>query len=255
MRILWDNEADKFTPAASTEESGYPATNAQHIHLARAWRTTGVDGEYLTLDAGAGNTITATCAAIIGKSPYTHNLTNAATIKIQAHPTDAWGAPDLDQAFTWSAGTMLVFFTSTAKRFWRFYFDDDANPDGYLEIPRLFLGTYLQMPYIEPGAELPLESNAEVMTSLSGQVYGDLRIQRLAPTFRLPIVGNTERLAINAMFAEVDITTPVLLAVWEDSLDVEPPLYCRIDQERLEYAKAAEPGVLWSLDLAFQEVY
>jgi hypothetical protein len=130
-----------------------------------------------------------------------------------------------------------------------------GNPDVYLEIFRLFLGTYLQMPPIEPGAELPLATSSVGDTSLSGQFYGDKRIQRLAPAFRLPIVGNSERLAINAMFAEVDIVMPVLLIVWEDSLDVEPPLYCRIDQERLEYAKAEEPGLLWSLDLQFMEVF
>jgi len=255
MRLLWDDQVAKYTPAYSTQAGGFPATNAQHIHLSRAWRTTGVAGEYLTLDAGAGNTITATCAAIVGKAPYPHNLSAGATLKIQAHPTDAWGGPDFEQAFIWDAATMLEFFTSTAKRFWRFYLDDPGNPDGYLHIPRLMLGAYLQMPPVEPGPTLSRITTSVVSTSLGAQPHTDRRMHLLAPAFSLPIVSQAQRLQIDAMFAAVDIGTPVLLAVWEESLDVEPPIYCRINQEQLEYRKAAEAGAMWALDLEFREAF
>jgi len=250
MRLLHHNEIDTYAALEfSSEASGFPAANVQHIHLSRRWRTTGVASEYYTIDAGAGNTITADCAAIAA-----HNLTSGAMIKVMAHTSNDWGAPDLSVTFTWSAGIMMAFFAPTAKRFWRFDFADAANPDGYLEIGRLGFGEYLQMPPIEPDAELPIMTTSEQLTSLSGQVYGDRRLTLLVPAFALPIVSEAQRQAIKEMFAEVHNLTPLFLVVWEDSLDVEPPLYCRINQEQLEFRKAEEAGVMWSLDLEFVEV-
>jgi len=250
MRILCRNQIDLHAPFDfSSERANFWATNVQIHPLGGPWRTRGGGGQSYTLDAGVGETITADCAAIAA-----HNLTSGATIKIQGHPTNNWGAPDLDESFTWSASNMMLFFTSVAKRFWRFYLDDPANSDGYIHIGRLGLGSYLQMPYIEPGAELPVLSTSHVSTSFGGQVYIDRGIRLLAPAFSLPIVSDAQRQAINTMFDEVENGKPVFLVVWEDSMDVEGPIYCRIDQERLEYRKSAEPGLLWSLDLQFLEV-
>ena len=250
MRILYHNEVDIY-PAAeySSERANFPASNVRIHHLAVPWRTSAVAGQHYILDAGAGNTITADCAAIAA-----HNLSSGATVKIQGHPTNAWGGPDVDETLVWDSGVILGFFTSASKRFWRFYLDDAANPDGYLEIGRLGLGECLQMPPIEPGVALPVADTTVVSTTPSGQAYVDRGILVKAPAFALPIVSQAERVAINAMWTDVGKGVPVFLAVWEDSLDVEPALYCRINQDRLEFQKAAEAGVLYSLDLEFLEV-
>ncbi len=174
--------------------------------------------------------------------------------RIMANDTNNWTAPALSETFDWGAGPMMAFFASTSKRFWRFEIDDPANPDGYLQIGRLGLGEYLQMPPIEPGAELPEVTTSQPSTSISGQVFGNDGQILLAPAFSLPIISQSERLQIREMFAEVKNIRPVFLAVWEESLDVQDAIYCRIDQDRLEFKKAKEAGVLWMLDLSFMEV-
>lgn len=250
MRILYRNEIDLHDPFDfSSERANFWASNVQIHHLVVPWRTLSVEEQYYTIDAGVGNTITADCAAIAA-----HNLSETATIKIMAHDTNSWGSPDLEETFTWREGNMMAFFSSTSKRFWRFELDDPDNEDGYIHIGRLGLGSYLQMPYIEPGAQLPVLSTSQVSTSFGGQVYIDRGIRLLAPAFSLPIVSDAQRQAINAMFDEVENGKPLFLVVWEDSMEVEGPIYCRINQERLEYRKSAEAGLLWSLDLQFLEV-
>ncbi len=174
--------------------------------------------------------------------------------RIMANDTNDWTAPALSETFDWGAGPMMVFFASTSKRFWRFQIDDSANPDGYLQIGRLGLGEYLQMPPIEPGAELPEVTTSQPSTSISGQVFGNDGQILLAPAFSLPIISQAERLQIREMFAEVKNIRPVFLAVWEESLDIQEAVYCRIDQDKLEFKKAPEAGVLWMLDLSFVEV-
>ncbi len=250
MKILYHNLIDDYAPADfSSETSNLWAANVRIHHLIVPWRTTNPNTQHYTIDAGVGLTIPADCAAIAG-----HNISSGATIKIMAHPTNAWGAPDLEVIFTWGAGPMMAFFASTAKRFWRFEIDDPANPDGYLQIGRLGLGEYLQMPPIEPGAELPVMTTAQRSIAPGGQVFGQGGVRLLASAFSLPIISQTERQAIRGMFDEVENIRPVFLAVWEDSLSVQAPIYCIIDQDRLQFKKAAEAGVMWTLELAFREV-
>ncbi len=250
MRILFHNLIDDYDPFDfSSERANLWATNVKIHHLIVPWRTLTPDAQYYTLDAGVGETITADCAAIAG-----HNITSGATIKIMANTSDSWGSPDLEETFTWGSGPMMHFFISTTKRFWRFEIDDPTNPDGYIQIGRLGLGEYLQMPPIEPGSELPEISTSQPSTSISGQVFGNDGQILLAPSFSLPIISQTERLQIREMFAEVKNIRPVFLAVWEESLTVQAAVYCRIDQDRLEFKKAPEAGVLWMLDLSFVEV-
>ncbi len=251
MKILYRNRIDDFDPfASSSEAANYVAANVKIHHLVVPWRTTSAAAQYYTIDAGEGNTIIADCAAIAG-----HNLTSGgAIIKIQAHTTDAWVAPDLDMAIPWNAATMMVFFSSIARRFWRFYVDDPTNPNGYIQIGRLGLGQVLQMPPIEPGPKLPVIDLSEVSTSPGGQVFGNEGQLLLAPAFSFPIVSQAEREAILQMFAYVKKIRPLFLAVWEESLEMQAAIYCRINQDELRFEKSAEAGVLWTLELAFREV-
>jgi len=256
MRILWDNEIDKYTPLYSSQKSNFPAENVKKIHLSSPWRTADVNGQYYTIDAGVGETITAKCAAIVGKTPdYNHNLTSGVTAKIQAHPTNDWTNPNLNETFAWNADNMVKFFTETAKRFWRFYLDDGANPDGYLNIPRLFLGDYLQMPPIEPGVELPRKTTSTMSISPSGQGYGDEGYRFLAPGFSFPHISKTQYDEINEMWDAVENIKPVILIIWEDSLDIQGPIYCKIDQEELGWKKNDEQGLSWSLEIFFRETF
>lgn len=256
MRILWNNLLDNYMPIVSSEKAAFPGSNAKHIHLSVPWRTTGISGQYYTIDAGVGNTIAGKCAAILGKTPdYSHNLTNAVTAKIQANPTDAWGAPDLDETLVWDEDHIVKFFSEADKRFWRFYLDDPTGPDGYLNIPRLWIGDYLQMPPIEPGIELPRRTTSRISMSPSGQGYGDQGYRFLNPGFSFPHITKAQYDAINQMWDAVENVKPVILVVWEDSLDVEGPIYCKIDQEELAWKKNDERGLSWSLEIFFREVF
>jgi len=256
LRLLYDNEIDKYTSLFSSQNTNFPAENVKHIHLSSPWRTTGVTGEYYTIDAGEGKTITADCAVIVGKTPdYSHNLTSGATAKIQAHPTNTWTSPDLDQAFAWNADSMIVFFTQITKRFWRFYLDDAANPDGYLSIPRLALGKFLQMPGVEPDFDLPRVTSSRRSISPSGQGYGDKGNLYLAPAFSFPFLDQDEHEALEGMWVGVENIKPVVLVIWEESLDIQGPIYCWIDQDRLGWKKSNSPGLYWALQINFLEAF
>ena len=250
MRILWDNLLDDYTPTASTEAAGYPATNAQQQHLSQVWRTTGLAAETFAIDAGAGNTITCDCAFVAG-----HNLTSGVNIHVQACNDGTYAAPTVDEHITYRAGTMCVFFASIAARYWRFIATDAGNTDGYIAIGRLALGAFLQMPPVEPGVALPLYSSSLVQQSVSGQSYGDKGKVFQRPAFTFPIITSAEKALIDVMFRAVDQVYPVFLVIWEDSLTAQGPIYCRINQDTLDWKKAPEAGLSYSVDIEFMEEF
>ena len=253
MRLLYDNKADDYTPIVSTEETGYLGTNAQHIHLSKVWRTTADAAQSWKIDAGAGNTITATAAAIIGRGNYRHNLTSAVTAKIQGHPTDAWGAPDVDQTLVYDADIMLKFFTSAAKRFWRFYLDDAANPDTYLEVPRLFLGTYLQFPITFEKDFSEKHANTSKMTlSLSGQPYVDVGYVGREYELRFTFLEDSDKRSLATALNAVALQEPVLLVLDENNLVALPPIYGILTEEP---AFDHLVGYIWQCSLKIRETF
>jgi len=79
-----------------------------------------------------------------------HNLSAAASVRIQANGADAWGTPALDEPVAWRAGTMARYLTTSPRshRFWRLLIEGEAgNPAGHLEIAELYLGGYFEPAY------------------------------------------------------------------------------------------------------------
>lgn len=250
MRILWDNVLDDYTLLYSSQRTGFPASNVQHPHLTRVWRSLTDEDEYVSIDAGTGLTMTADCAFLAA-----HNLSATAVVKVQSCDDGTFASCDVDATMTWDAGIMVAFFTSSANRFWRFLVDDPSNTDGYIEIGRLALGSYLQMPPIEPGVTLASGTTTTVTLAASGQSFADLGQVYLKPAFSFPLITSAERALVEAMWRAVERHTPVFLVVWEDSLTVQRPIYCRIQEDELSLRKASEAGVMWSLDLSFEEAF
>lgn len=78
---------------------------------------------------------------------HLHNVSPGATVRIQGHTSDAWGAPSLNETVTWRAGTMVHYIAAASKtyRYWRLVVEGDAaNPDGYIGIGELYLGGYFE---------------------------------------------------------------------------------------------------------------
>jgi hypothetical protein len=248
MRIIWNNVWDTHEITANSEASGYPAANLQDISCEVVTRSTGDTSEWWKIGDGVTK-IKMSSFAIIN-----HNFTSGATVTLQGNDTDSWGAPSKEEVITYNADIMTKFFTEGEYYYWRLLVADASNPDEYIEIGRLAGGEYLQMPPIEPGLTYPKITTSTREFTVTGQVYGDKgRIHR-TPGFAFPIIEDDERVDIDEMFDGVHNIKPVVLIVYENSLDVLPALYCVIDQEELPWQKA-EDRLAWSLSLKFREVF
>jgi len=249
--LLYKNLIDDYMLQISSEQGNFPAENLQDIHLINTWRTNSPEEQYIKIDAGAGNTITPKCVAIAK-----HNLTSGATIKLQANSSDSWGSPPLDETISHAVDIMTKIFANlTGYRYVRYYFHDPTNPDGYIEIGRPSFGGYLQLPPIAPDPEIPYGTTTRVSTSITGQPYADKGYKFRQLKVHYPMISESERAQIKSMWNEVENDKPVFLLLWEDSLDIERPLYCRINQAEIPFKRSPERALMWETEIEFLEAF
>lgn len=249
MRILGSNDVKTATITPGSESAGYEFDTAlKETRLSRKCRTIGVTAEYIVFNLGSAKAID--YIAILG-----HNFTTSVNAHIQANATDVWTAPSIDQHITYAADSMIYEFASAETyQYWRLLITDTTNTDGYLQISKVYIGDYIQMPYMAKDAKLPLSSTSDLDESTSGQVYGNPGHFFRAGSVTFPYITDTERLAINAFYRLTDKYIPFILLWWEDDIATETPLYARITND-LEWSRAPYTGKIWSLSFAIKEVF
>jgi hypothetical protein len=219
----------------------------QDTVLAKTYRST-IDNTIIKIST----TITASYVALMG-----HNLTETATITLQGNDTDAWGAPALEETVPWRENIAILDFNESTYNFWRILItDDDTNADGYIELGGVFLGTYLQMPGMKKDQTLSYQSESKSSVSPSGQNYGDERYEYRNPSFNFPLITHDQRDNLNEMFIANKNIKPMIVLIWANDLNLETPMYAKIDQKGLIFKRNTKSELLpWGAKLKFREVF
>ena len=205
MRILYNDLWKAGTLTDSSEAVGYAGTNTQHPHLSRAWRSTGLAGEWVKIDAGTA--ITADSLAIIG-----HNFTAAATVRIQGNAADAWGAPSLDLRGNPSDPLILSIFASASYRYWRVSIDDAANPAGFLTIGRVYLcARWESTEPIDQSFKPDVDDTTQLSASITGQIFADLGVRQRKYSFSMGTIKDATKLALEAVANSARFHDPVVV--------------------------------------------
>ena len=246
MQILYDNKVDSATLSRSTENSSFPVENVADWRVSRKFRTVSASAQYIKLSTR----ITASRVAIVG-----HNLTSGCTIKLQGNDTDSWTAPSLDETLTHSSGIIIGKFTAATYNFWRLYVDCTDGSIAYVEIGRLFLGTFLQLPDMARDQVITDDTTSTVDISSGGQVYGDEGYVYRNPVINFPALTDDERAEIRAMWAVVQNVKPVIAVIWANREDKETPLHAILNQTSVEWKRTEYPLYPYSTTLKLREVF
>ena len=272
MKILYDNEALNATITGSYSTGGNTAL-IEPVLSSAAFFTT-LTGQYILFDhSGLDAVVEYACL-------YGSNLTDNATVYLQGNPTNVWTSPAF--SMTLSASNEFTNYTTddgdyflvdengdyivdenndfvygefkNEYAYWRLYFSDALNPDAVLIIPWFFYGTKLDMPGWNPGATITRKSNAITQKSSTGQLYGSKRIKPKSAKFSFAQIEQTDKELIDEMFDYCDITTPFIILIWENDLDVEAPLFASL-VELPEWNKTTDYGLLWSTEMNIEECF
>lgn len=244
MQVLYSNSILTAILTRSSENPGYPIANVQDTKILKAFRTLSASGEWIKITSPA---VTASRFAIMG-----HNLSAAAVIQLQGNDTDVWTAPTFDETITWKAGIIIHQFTEVTYNFWRLLITDSGRT--YISIGELYIGTFLQLPNIKTDAQIDDETTSEGVESSSGQLFGNEGYDFRTITVNFNVT-EAQRTAIRAWWAYCENIRPFIAVIWANREDIEPPLYCHIDQKMISWKKTGSATIPYSTTIKFKEVY
>lgn len=157
------------------------------------------------------------------------------TYTLQSNATDAWTAPSVTQAITDGGVDELIYiayFASNSYRWRRLLINDVTNPDGYSQIPHVFIGEYVQ-PSVAYTADL--HDSPEDLSQLNVATHGahvvDQRQQRdvWSVTFAEVLAANLTALEALRVacprgvcfYFDFDSADPDLFYGWADGWDIQ----------------------------------
>jgi hypothetical protein len=262
INIVSEN-IENATITVSGEDPNYTFETALNdTRLSRVGRTVSDTAQWILFSFSA-----AVSVDVVGI--FANNFTSGATVKIQANVTDSWGAPSIDQSLTYTkdndksldfgrdVGVWSHQFSSTESyQYWRIYLDDSSNPDSYLEMGYVFLDEKYDFPGMSVNQIFTKGTTSQTSFSESGQAYGYKKLQFNGFAFSLPSLTDAQKVLISEFYRKVDITTPYMLIPWENSLDVQRPIYAiNVSTPEFQRIEGASNGVMWRFNMEIREVY
>jgi hypothetical protein len=247
VRFSYVNLADAADLSASSEVSTLPATNLQDPRPTRIWRAEGASNESVVFDLGQA--ASATLAVLLE-----HNLTSNATVLLQANGSDSWDDPAFESELLWHEQIIIKFFAATSYRYWRLAIADAANPDGFIQAGRFWLGNYFQ-PERDFSRDFSIArvDPSPVVYSDSGSRSAGERTPYRSVSLLFP--GTDEKAEFEEMIAAVGRSKDLMVAldpestVWSDGLHGYS-VYCHLERDAEWVHKV---GDRWALRLNLRE--
>lgn len=192
---------EQTTVSASSVQGLLSAENVQTMRPDQVWRATGAAAEYLLLVHDSDIPMEAAilvatnfgtgCQLRLRRSNNLANLTVAP--EVDTGLVSAWPASGKPTEDDWPAYFSIIFTNDQdSYRYTRIDIIDPSNPDGYVEVGRLFAGpAFVPADNIDVNWSFGLDSPDEVIKSPFGQTFTDNRgpASRL---FTIPISAMNE---------------------------------------------------------------
>ena len=250
MRFLYNNIFDDYTITASSAETNYPATFAQDYQLSKAWRTNTVTTSVLSIDVGSGLTSTPTAGAILG-----HNFTTSVLAYIEGSDDNFSSISSIttieNTVGVVSTDPLIAYDVSGTHRYWRGRFVDAANTDGYHEIGRMYLGTYLDWTRgMSTAFPYTLKDTSTIQFTRTGQSYGNTGQVYHTYNISMPFMVDADRVNIASMYNSVQRVKPIIFVPEEDDPDQLPIVYGVLDDCVFNHLF----NYNWSASMTFREV-
>ncbi len=247
MRIAYLNLIDAGSaPTALTTDLLYPVENMQNQRLAKRWRSTDASAQTIVVNLGSAQAVDT--LAILG-----HNLQVSATVIVEAHTSDSWGTPALSAiTLTYNAGAILKYLAAAQTfQYWRYTLNDPTNTDGYVEVGRPWLGTFLAIDPSSLDSFTVTKKRSDTVThGRDRQKYATEGVGWREFNLSFPRTGGTALTAVQTMYDTVGNHGSVIFSNF-DSLriyDLVEPVYSSIVGE-IDFRHGGFMQFLWGIRL------
>lgn len=214
--ILFYNEKSKDAViSVNSSTAQRPVSNVIDSRLTRVFRTVAaITTANIVFDMTAA--VAVDCVAIAA-----HNITSGATIKLQGNATDVWTSPSVDETLSHDSDIITKVITSATYRYWRISIVDAANPDGYIQIGRAWIGESFDTPGIAPTVSVGDISSSVKSKSIGGQTYTDIRPKKHDFGVSIPSITYANRATFEDVLDTVDIGIPFFVDFDETNSDLD----------------------------------
>lgn len=198
-------------------------------------------GEWLQFDFGLSSLPTA--FVLVGARNKPIKITPSATIKLQANETDVWEPGTINTEITLDYNSSVIASINSvglwneALRYARILIEDLSNPEGYVEIGALFLGTFFEATrgQVQFPFQAQYSDNSRTTFSEGGQTFSDIREK--SEIFNIEWFGLTitEKEEIDDLWNDLGLSNPFFVQFDKD-------LVFSSDQSKMiRYVKFVDP--------------
>lgn len=212
MILAFPNRIDEATLSGGSWESTLPVTNIQNRKIGKVARTTNdaSGNTYINIDIGVSrfvkivSVVNHNLSSIANWRILASNAADFSTLLYDSTEVDVWGvihpygslqwglenwwegtASD-EEAEDWIPTTTHILSSTIYARYWRIQFIDTANPDGYIQVGRVFIGDGWQPTVnMDYGADLSWVTDTDSIQALSGAEYFNRTNPYRTATFKL----------------------------------------------------------------------
>lgn len=218
MRLIANNLVLTSTITPSTESPFFPASNLTNQLRSKRFRTTSKSTQNIVFDFGSAKAVNSFIMLLPKEG--TINLTESATIKIQANATNSWGSPSVDQTLTYDSDyRQLTYFWSSDQtyRYWRLTISDGSAVNDYVEISKVILGDSVDMPGLQNGFNLDKVDGTKKLSNEYGTGYFDEYPILKTMKFNWKTLTTTEIEILDQLFEVYGSHTGMFLTIDETS--------------------------------------
>ncbi len=235
LQLLYKNDFDDATAAATSSASGFPLTNAGANSKASVWRSTSLSSQTISGD-WAGTAKTINCVALA----FT-NLIEGSTVRVKLYQEIADVSPYYDSgvrtvwfaydppdgfttigliAFPFGGGVHFpVFFNAATVKKFEIIVTSSGNPDGYIEVGRVLIGNAWSPEHnAEYGATIGHVDESEINRTAGGQ-YVDRRGMHKTISFDLRYLSDSDRSELSSIVRRNGKRSPVFVSMYPDETD------------------------------------
>lgn len=170
------NQVDDAPVSGGSWNASYPLTNIKTRYLFQRARSTDAVSTSSTMVIDTGENQTIGVVALVR-----HNITTNGTVRIQGYQNAGLTTLSFDSGAVavYAGDDFAHAFTPTEARYWKITVSNLGNPDGYIEIGRVFVGWRFEPEVcVDWGLNIGVESQTTVMQSLAGPEFFDSRPNR-----------------------------------------------------------------------------
>lgn len=217
----WPNIIDETTVSGGSWMASLPATNIQNRRISKVARSSDalLASTMLNIDTGATPSAVGLVALVV------HNMSASAKVRIRADDAADFLTPVYDSGWVsvWPEGIIpqdlleweednfwlgtisqnavagyrapFTHYLPTAApmRYWRIEMDDMSNPDGWVQVGRVFMGKVWSPEYnMKYGMSIGYSDASASESSLTGEEFFDVRTRYRVHKFELGFMSKEE---------------------------------------------------------------